>query len=72
MTRYLHEPPTISAALHEPAARAEGVARRGQRLAAVAANCEVLGCGGSGLGQDEVNADEMLLELDQLCTKVSG
>jgi hypothetical protein len=41
-------------------------------LAAVAAYCEVLGYGASDVGEDEVNVDEGLQELDELCTKVSG
>jgi hypothetical protein len=71
MTRYAHEQPTISAALHEPAARAAAVERRGQRTAALAAYCEVLGISWSDPGEEEVGGDELKRELDALCTQGS-
>ena len=71
MTRYEHEEPTISATLHQPTARATAAQRRAQRLAAVAAYCEVLGAGRPDLGEDETGGDELMRELDALCAQVS-
>jgi hypothetical protein len=68
----VHEQPTISATLHEPAARATAAERRGQRLAAFAAYCEVLGAGRPDLGEDETGGDELMRELDALCAQASG
>jgi hypothetical protein len=55
-----------------PAARATAAERRGQRLAAVAAFSEVLGAGESDLVDDETNDDEMMRELNVICSQVSS